>query len=234
MEDKQKQIKTPISHEKIFRIMLGVTYFVSGIFLLKNIVNKSASGAMTIGICLIVFSVILFVMYLKKMETRIKEFVVSLGLLFLVFIISLNSGECYSDDFSLFLAIIGMTGLYLEPKFTRMQTIIADILLVIMYVVHPEKAESLSQYILCAVVFTIAASLFYLTIKRGRAFIEISEERAKEAERLLESMKEMGEELEKDFAKSASRIENNTQELQQGSYSIVQGANSMTDRCSDV
>lgn len=233
MEGK-KQAKTPISHEIIFKIMLWVTFVVSGIFLLKNIIGKNITGSLVIGVSICVLTAILYGMHLKRTSAKIKQFVLAVSLLFLIFIISLYSGASYSDDFSLFLAVIGMTGLYLEPKFTLTQIVITDILLVFMYILHPEKAESLSQYILCEAVFTLAASLFYQTIKRGRAFIEVSEERAKEAETLLHSMQNMGKELEYDFAQSSSRIENNTQELQKGSFSIAQSANSMTGSCNDV
>lgn len=234
MEHKKEQIKTPISHERIYRITLIVTIVVSSIFLFKNIISKSVQGVIVIGVCMAVFGGILLVMHLKNVDTRRREFVLSIGLLFLVFIISLNSGAYYSDDFPLFLTIVGMTGLYLEPKFTYLQIVIADILLVIMYIIHPEKAESLSQYIMCLVIFTLAAVLFGQTIKRGGVFIEISKMRAKEAEKLLDSMQNMGKELEEDFAQSSYRIENNTQELREGSFSIAQSAVDMTDSCNDV
>ena len=234
MERNQEQIKTPMSHERIYKMMLVVTIVVSSIFLLKNIISKSVQGAIVIGVCMAVFGGILLGMRFKNIDTKKKEFVLAIGLLFLVFIISLNSGKYYSDDFPLFLTIIGMTGLYLEPKFTYLQIVITDILLIIMYIVHPEKGESLSQYIMCTVIFTLAAVLFGQTIKRGGVFIEISKIRAKEAEKLLDSMQDMGRELETDFAQSSYRIENNTQELREGSLSIAQSAVDMTGSCDDV
>ncbi|MBO5373272.1 MAG: hypothetical protein J6A75_11240 [Lachnospiraceae bacterium] len=234
MGTKQKQVKTPISHQTIYRIMLTVTFVVAGAFMVKNIVNKNIQGILVIGICLAIFGASAFFMYIRKMETRKKAMVLAISLLFLIFLISINSGESYSDDFPLFLAVVGMTGLYLEPKITIMQIFVADILLVLMYVLHPEKAGDSSQYILCVVMFMVAASLFYQTIKRGQAFIKISEERAKQAEELLTSMKNMGIELEQDFTKSSTNIENNTQELQKGSEAIAQSANEVTKSCNDV
>ncbi len=234
MEDKQKQIKTPISHQMIYRIMLSVTFVVASAFLIKNIVNGNMHGIIVIGVCLAVFGGMAWGMYIKQAAVETKELVLAISLLLLIFLISINSGESYSDDFPLFLAVVGMTGLYLEPKITILQIVVADVLLILMYVLHPEKAGERSQYIMCVVMFMVAASLFYQTIKRGRAFIEIGEERAKEAERLVESMKNMGIELERDFAQSSSRIDNNTQELQRGSDSIVQSANEMTESCEDV
>lgn len=234
MENKEEQIKLPISHEKIYKTMLLIAVAVSGVFLLKNIIGRSVQGTVVISVCMLVFAAIFLFMRFKNVEMGKREFVLSIGLLFLVFIISLNSGDYYSDDFPLFLTIIGMTGLYLNPLFTNLQIVISDILLVIMYIAHPEKAESLSQYIMCLVIFTLAGVLFGQTIKRGSVFIEISKIRAKEAERLLDSMQNMGRELEEDFAKSSARIENNTQELRQDSFSIAQGAVDMTGSCDDV
>lgn len=234
MNTKEKQLKTPISHEKIYKIMFSVTFLVAIAFLIKNMIGNNPTGAITIGICLLVFGGAIFVMHLRKVASRTKELGISLSILVLTFLISLNSGASYSDDFPMFLAIIGMSGLYLEPLFTHIQIVLADILFVIMYIVHPQKAGDLSQYILCEVIFTLAAILFSLTIKRGRAFIELSNVRAREAERLLASMKEMGIDLEKDFSRSSANIDNNTKELQKGSSSIVQSASDITISCNGV
>lgn len=231
--EKTKQ-KTPITHEKIFKIMLWVTIIVSFVFFLKNILGKNIQAAAVIGTCIAVFGGILYGMHLKKVKDIVREFVLSISLVFLVFIISLNSGEAYSDDFPMFLAVLGMTGLYLEPKFTKVQIVLIDILFVLMYLIHPEKAESLSQYIMCLAIFTLAACLFYQAIKRGRAFIEIGKERAEQSEKLLHSIHDMGDELEKDFAQSSSEIENSTNELQRGSASIAKGTVDMTQSCEDV
>ena len=43
---------------------------------------------------------------------------IAIGMMLLIFIIGLNSGEFLSDDFIMFLAVIALTGLYLEPKYT--------------------------------------------------------------------------------------------------------------------
>lgn len=234
MENKEEQIKAPISHEKIYKTTLMIAVTVSSVFLIKNVIGRSVQGTVVISLCMLVFAAIFLFMRFKNVDMGKREFVLSIGLLFLVFIISLNSGDYYSDDFPLFLTIIGMTGLYLNPVFTNLQIVLSDILLVIMYIVHPEKAESLSQYIMCLVIFTLAGVLFGQTIKRGSVFIEISKIRAKEAERLLDSMQNMGRELEEDFANSSAHIENNTQELRHGSFSIAQGAVDMTGSCDDV
>lgn len=228
------QEKKPISYDRIFKIMRGVTVGVASVFLVINLVKKNMPAVAVIGLCLILFAVSSILLNKKNVSESKRQFALSVSLCFLVFIISLFSGASYSDDFSLFLAVIGMTGLYLEPKFTKVQIMVIDALLVIMYFVHPEKAGETSQFILCYVVFTLAAILFYQTIKRGRAFIEIGEERAEQAEKLLTSMRQMGVDLEKDFESSSAQIEGSTMGLERGSNSIAYGAKEMSDSCNEV
>ena len=109
MEEK----KMPISQEKIYKIMLFMTFGVSAIFLLKNIIAKSVQGAVAIGICLFIFSVLHFVMKKTKVSQLKQQLIISICLVFVVFFISLNSGDYYSADFPIFLAVIALTGLYL-------------------------------------------------------------------------------------------------------------------------
>ena len=244
MEKEQRAMKKPIPKETIFKLMLYVTFIVAAAFLVKNIVTRSLQGSLIIGISLTIFAVIVILM--KKMNAQMEkqQFVVSMSLVFLVFIISINSGAYYSDDFPLYLAVIGLTGLYLRPKYTKIQIILADIMLVIQYLLHPEKAETLAQYIMCIAMFTLAAYMFYLAIQRGRVFIEISQARAAEAEQLLETLATIGDELQKNFENSSGRIENlqeansrledNAMELKQGSASIAQGASEVAVTCDNV
>lgn len=244
MSQQSKQVKEPISKDTIFRVMLYATFIVSALFFLKNVVTKSLQGSIVIGICMAVFAVIIIGMRSLNADIERQQFVVSMSILFLVFIISMNSGESYSDDFPLYLAVIGLTGLYLRPKYTLTQMILSDILLLMQYILHPEKAENLSQFILCMATFTLAAIMFYLTIKRGRAFIERSQARAEEAERLLEMMATVGDELQKNFEDSSEKFENlddadrrlgdNAEELKRGSLSITQGAREVSDVCEGV
>lgn len=236
MGKKQKQngTKTPLSHETIYKIMQWLPIIVSGVFFAKNIGEKNVQAMIVIGACLLVFSVTLLIMKLRKVKIYTKELVLAVILPVLIFLISLYSGEAYSDDFPMFLAVIGLTGLYLEPKFTLIQIVEAVVMLVAMYLLHPEKAESQSQYIMCGVIFVLAASLFYQVIKRGRTYIEISEERATEAEKLLASIRAMGVELQQDFESSSAQIENSTQNLQTGSVAIAQGAGEVSDNCGAV
>lgn len=226
--------KKPISYDTIFKIMRGVTVGAASAFLILNVIKKNMPAVIVIGLCLVLFVGSSLVLKKNNVAESKRQFVLAVSLCFLVFIISMFSGASYSDDFSLFLAVIGMTGLYLEPKFTKVQIVVIDILLVIMYFVHPEKAGERSQFILCYVVFTLAAILFYQTIKRGRAFIEIGEERARQSEELLSSMRQMGVELENDFESSSVQIEDSTKGLERGSTAIACGADEMSNSCSEV
>ena len=234
MEKKEKETKKMLSHEEIYRIMQWLPPVVASVFFLKNLTGGNTTALLTIGICLVVFVGVLIFVKVRNVSLYVKEYVLAIALPILVFVISLNSGASYSDDFPMFLAVIGLTGLYLEPQFTKIQIILIDILFIAMYKLHPEKAGSTSQYFLCLVIFTLAAFLFYLVIKRGRAFIEISEERAAESEKLLCSVRAMGVELQRDFDASSARIEVSTQGVQQGSVSITHIADEVSESCGVV
>ncbi len=234
MDEKQKSTKKIMSHESIYKIMQWLPVGVSGVFFLKNIGEGNTTALWTIGICLAVFIGMLIFVKVRNVSQYVKEYLLSIALPLLVFTISLNSGASYSDDFSLFLAVIALAGMYLEPKFTITQLLIVDVLLVIMFFAHPEKVESTSQYILCAAVFSLAAALFYMVIKRGRAFIELGQARAEESEKLLDSIRTMGAELQRDFAASSVKIEESTQGLQEGSVSIARGSGEVSDSCNLV
>lgn len=241
MDQTQTRVKEPISNDNIFKIMLIITYLVSVAFVLKNVLGSTWSGAAVIGVCLGAFTLLLVVMKLAHAKPAVKQFLVALCLVFLVFIISLNSGDYYSDDFLLYLAIIGLTGLYMQPSYTITQTVLIDILLVVQYYLHPEKAETLSQFILCIGTFTLAAVMFFLAIRRGRAFINVSQARAEEAEALLQSMSTISKELERNFENSwqrmehmqaaNSQLEHNTKDLKKGSKEIAQGSREVANTC---
>lgn len=229
-----KKEKKKMSPETIYNIMQWLPIIVSAVFFIINVSKKNTAAMIAIGICLAVFVAIAVVVKVKKVVLYKKAFVMSLTLPTLVFMISLFSGASYSDDFPLLLAVIGLTGMFLEPKYTLAQMILADIYIVLMYVIHPEKSGGTSQYILCTACFMLASALFCLVIKRGRAFIETSEEKAKEAEALLQSIRDMGAELQQDFEASSQKIEHKTAGLQQGSLNIEKGAEMVSDSCDVV
>ncbi len=226
--------KSPITHHTIYKIMLWVTMITSGVFFVKNIIGFNMGGLIAVGSCIIVLIAALLIMKVKHTDDLIKEFVLSVILVFVIMTISLFSGASYSDDFSLYLALIGMTGMYMEPKFTKIQIAVVDVALVVMYIVHPEKAGGLGQYILCFAITNLAAILFYLAVNRGRAFIELSRQQTAEAERLIASIREMGDVLQNDFDKSSSAISDSTKGLRRGSENITSGANVVAESCQDV
>lgn len=233
-ERKTKETKKIMSHERIYRIMQWMPVAVAGLFFLKNVISGDVGAMIAIGVVLAVFLGVVVFVRVRKVSLYTKEFTLALALPVLVASISLYSGASYSDDFSLFLAVIALTGVYLEPKFTKVQIVECDLLLAIMYLVHPEKAGELSQYILCVVVFTLAACLNYVLIKRGQGFIRMGEERAEESERLLSSIRSMGAELQRDFAESSEKIELSTEGLQAGSVSIAKGVEEVSVSCNIV
>lgn len=233
-KQKTKNNKTPITQEQIFKLMFIVTIAVSSVFFLKNLLGGAVSKALMIGGTIAVFAIVFLFLNLRKAKDKTKQLVLAIALMIMIFVIALNSGDYFSDDFIMFLAVIALTGLYLEPKYSTIQLVMSTCFLIIMFVLHPEKADPPAQYYQCVGEFVLTGILFIQTIKRGKAFIGIGEDRAKEAEGLVESMKDMGEELDHDFAQSSERINNNTSELQKGSKSIVDSAIDMQGSCDDV
>lgn len=234
MISKAQEKKPPIMPTTIFKVMLVITLTVSAVFFLKNLLGGNISSAIIIGVCMALFGSVFALLKIRNAKDTTKQMAISIGMMFLIFVIALNSGAYFSDDFIMFLAVIALTGLYLEPKYSVSQLILASVALIAMYIMHPEKADPIGQYIQCWGEFVLTGVLFIQTIKRGKAFIGIGEDRAKEAEGLVDSMKHIGEELEYDFARSSERINNNTSELQKGSTSIVDSALNMQESCDDV
>ncbi len=244
MKSETKKVKGPIAQEKIFKVMMIMTFAVAGAFLLKNVIGKTWTGAIAVGVCLAVFAVAMLIMRKINVSQYTKQFVLCIGLPFVVFFISIFSGNFYSDDFPLFLAVVGISGIYLETAYTKVQMIEIPVLLILLYVINPAKADPLSQYIMCVVLFEVAAFTFYLTIERGRAFIGVSQEKAKEAETLLASIKKVGEDLQENYEISSSRIEGmrevnerlegNTTELTSGSQEIHADACEVEATCDEV
>ena len=221
-----------------------MTLIVASAFLVKNILAKSYSGAMAIGICLFIFLVTIFIMRKFKISQYIKQLILSVCLVLLVTFISANSGNFYSDDFPLFLALLGLSGMYLEPAYTVIQSVLITGSLLFLYFLHPEKADPFSQYMMCVALFDVAAIATYLTIKRGRAFIEMSRIKAEEAERLINSIKTVEHELKAHCELSATRIAKmdaanrdlagSTARLTDGSDIIRRGTVEVNDACNQV
>ena len=241
---KDKQVKAPMANQSIYKLMIILVFVVSSFYLIKNVLGGVASGALLIGLCLSTFAIAIFVMKKKNVAMKIRQLVVSVFIVFLVFMVSLNSGEYYSDDYSLYLAVLGISGMFLEPKITRIQAILTPILLVIQYLLHPEKVESQGQFITCLVIFVLAAYVMYMLVKRGQAYIAIGENRAKEAEELLISMREVGVELQESIRNTSERYEEldtvsnrltqGAEGLRTGSDGIMQGTREVVEVCDDA
>lgn len=244
MQEERKSTKEPIAQEKIFRTTLILTLFVATLFLLRNLIGQTWNGAIAVGACLALFLAITLSMNRANASQYHKQLVLCCALPLLVFFISIFSGDYYSDDFPLFLAVVGISGLYLEPLYTKIQMAEIAVLLILLYVINPKKADPFSQYIMCVLLFIIAAYAFLQTIMRGRAFIDISMRSAEEAQRLLDSINVVGEELKVNYESTSSRIEGmqkenarlekNTFELKNGSNSITSGTHEVESSCNEV
>lgn len=244
MGKENKTIKKPMAEDKIFKYMMTAVFLVAALFFVKNVISKAWSGAIVIGICLVVFSGAIFLMKKMKVAQKIQQLVLCLSIVLLVFCISLNSGNYYSDDFPLYLAVIALSGLYLVPKYTLIQAALIDVLLIAAYFIHPEKADPFSQYIMCVVILTICAFCFYMVINRGRSYIRLGERRAKEAEKLLLELKDAGEKLQANcehslervskLEKANERLENSIDDLRDGSSNITQGTVDVSQTFDDM
>ena len=127
MSNDKKTIKKPMSEQGIYKNMMIAVLSVSALFFVKNILSQAWTGAIVIGVCLGVFSLLTFLMKKKEVKLETQQLVICLSIILLVFCISLNSGAFYSDDFPLYLAVIALSGLYLVPKYTLIQVTLIDI-----------------------------------------------------------------------------------------------------------
>lgn len=244
MSGNQNSGKSPIAKEKLYKFMLIMTYCVSSVFLLKNLLGGSVQGAIAVGLTLSIFTMVLVVLKMLKLGSGAKHAAVSLGLLFVVFIISIFSGDYYSDDFPLYLVVIGLGGMYLNPKLTLCQGSIASIFLVLQYFIRPDKAETPGQFFLCLFIFVAASFVYYVVIQRGYAYILLAEKRVEDTEELLMNFISIGDKLEQTFQSSSERIEHlreaniqmeeSASDLKIGSEIINQGALEVCETCDGV
>lgn len=239
-----KQKKEPISKAQIFKIMRNIAFSVAVVFGIKDLIGGDIGGAIFIGVCLVVLAIALSLMKKFEVSDDKQQLIVSLTVMLLIFLIGINSGQYYSDDYMLYLASYALAGLYLNPNITKIQIVLGDILFVIMYLLKPQNVESTGQYIMCMFIFTLAGVMIYLVIQRGSAFIDQSEQRTAEAVTLIESMKNIGEELQNNFESSSGRMDslksanamlsNHALELKDGSASITNEARTVADSCDQV
>ena len=237
----KKKAKLPASPERILKVMMIMTFSVASVFFLKNLLGANVKGAIVIGICLAVFGGVIFALNKMKMPATTKQLVISVGLMLVVFMISTNSGDFLSDDFILLMAVIGLGGLYLEPLYPIVQGIVGLILLILLRILYPHKADPNGQFIMCLAIFAVCSFVMYMLVKRGKAYIELGNERAEEAEHLLASIQQVGAELEANCEQSSVRVAGiseindnlkaNVAELKKGSESVTEGTREVGEAC---
>lgn len=241
---KQKNRKLPMAPAKIYKLMVLLVYVVSCVYLFKNLAAKSMGGVFALVICLSAFTVMNIVLKVAKAKDRMKHISVSLAIMIVVFFVSISSGEYYSDDYGLYIAVMGLGSLFLEPLITKIEAFCIPVLLIIQYVAHPNKVESRSQFILCLAIFILGAYILNLLVKRGKAYIEISEDKAREANELIDSMKNIGAQLHinmqnnaerfKDLEEVNEKLSENAMQLQEGSDMMHQGSRVVAEVCDEV
>lgn len=244
MGNGKEDVRGPIPQEKIFKIMMTMTFVVDAVFLLKNIIDQAWGGVIAIGIISVVFLAGVLSMNKLNASQYTKQLMLCVCLPLIVFFISIFSGDYYSDDFALFLSVVALCGMYMEPMYTKIHLVEIPVLLLLLYVINPNKADPISQYIMCVALTGVAIYVMMLVIKRGRAFIGLSMKQAEEAKKLLASIKDVGEELQVNYEHSSGRIggmqkanqslEQNTQELRKGSDEITQGTKDVEATCDEV
>ena len=129
----KKKIGKPISREGIFKLMVTLTFLVSGAFVIKNLLGGDMQGTIIDGAILAVFTLVILLMKALKVKSDTQHLVVASSIIVLVFVIGLTTGTYYSEDFCLYLAVIGLTGLYLKPAYAWVQLVLSDIFLVIQF-----------------------------------------------------------------------------------------------------
>lgn len=195
-----------ITKDSIYKFMNGITLVVSALFLAKNVLGGEMIGSLAIGLCLGIYSIVLVIMNKMKIATDTRNLVVSIALLVVISIVSIFSGSSFSDDFILYLAAIGMSGLFLRPQYPQVQLGVANALLVVQCLCAPQKIGPIGQFILCVVLFNLAGVMFSLVVARGRSFILESRERTKEMEKVIEQLAIINAELNKNFETTQNRI----------------------------
>lgn len=233
-----------ITKENIYKIMNGITLAVSAVFLVKNVLSSEIIGSIAIGLCLAVYCAALIIMNKAKVPTDTRNLVVSVALMVVISIVSIFSGSSFGDDFILYLAAMGMSGLFLRPQYPQIQLGVADLLLIIQCICAPQKIGPTGQFIMCAVLFNLAGVLFAFVVARGRSFILESRERTREMEKVIEQLSVISAELNKNFETTQGRIDDinsanlqvelRTNELIDDSSNITNSVSDTMSTCDDA
>lgn len=241
MKQKQKLSMTEmvknITKENIYKFMNGITLVVSAAFLVKNVLSSELIGSIAIGVCLGLYCIVLFIMNKTKITTDTRNLVVSVALLVVISIVSIFSGSSFSDDFILYLAAMGMAGLFLRPQYPQIQLGVANILLVIQCVCAPQKIGPMGQFIMCVALFNLAGVLFCFVVARGRSFILESRERTKEMEKVIEQLAIINAELNKNFETTQNRISdinNANLQVELRTHELIDDSSNITNSVGDT
>jgi len=241
MKEKKKlsmtEIVKNITKENIYKIMNGITLVVSAAFLIKNLLSSEIIGSVAIGLCLAVYCIALVIMNKIKIPTDTRNLVVSVALMVVISIVSIFSGSSFGDDFILYLAAMGMSGLFLRPQYPQIQLGVANILLIIQCVCAPHKIGPTGQFIMCVVLFNLAGILFSFVVARGRSFILESRARTKEMEKVIEQLAIINAELNKNFETTQGRINdinNANQQVELRTNELIDDSSNITVSVSDT
>lgn len=241
MKEKKKLSMTElvknITKETIYKFMNGITLAVSAIFLIKNLLSSEAIGSIAIGLCLGAYCIALFVMNKTKIATDTRNLVVSIALLIVISIVSIFSGDSFGDDFILYLAAMGMSGLFLRPQYPQIQLGVANGLLVIQCLCAPHKIGPTGQFIMCVALFNLAGVLFCFVVARGRSFILESRARTAEMEKVIEQLAIINAELNKNFETTQNRISDINEanlQVERRTHELIDDSSNITSSVSDT
>lgn len=233
-----------ITKDKIYKIMNIITIVVSAGFLVKNLLGGEIVGMIAIGLCLLIYCAVLFLIKKMHVEVDKRNLIVSCGLMVVISIVSIFSGSSFSDDFLLYLAAIGMAGLFLRPMYPWVQLALADVLFIVQCICAPHKVGPTGQFILCLLVFNLVGVLFAFVVARGRSFILESRQRTAEMEKIIESLALINAELNNSFETTHGRIsdinvanqqvELRTGELIDDSANITSGVSDTISNCDNA
>lgn len=233
-----------ISNSSIYKFMIVLTLVVASIFLFKNVFAANMFAAIAVGCIVVIYSAILLIMNKININKDTKYMISSISIMVVIFVISIFSGDSLNDDFLLYLAAIGIAGLYLRPSYSRIQLITADCLLFMQSFITPEKVENSSQFVLCMAIFNLTGILFSLVVERGRAYITKSRDQAAAAEKIIESLALINAELNRNFETTHGRItdmnnasqqvELRTSELMDDSLNITTSVDDTMSTCNEA
>ncbi len=241
MKEKKKLSMTElvknITKEAIYKFMNGITLAVSAIFLIKNLLSSEVIGSIAIGLCLGAYCISLFVMNKTTIATDTRNLVVSIALLIVISIVSIFSGDSFGDDFILYLAAMGMSGLFLRPQYPQVQLGVANGLLVVQCLCAPHKIGPIGQFIMCVALFNLAGVLFCFVVARGRSFILESRARTAEMEKVIEQLAIINAELNKNFETTQNRISDINEanlQVERRTHELIDDSSNITSSVSDT